>query len=277
MYSETVDLLPEGGDQRMEYEMLSCMYPELVGPVEVTTGTDWGTHGPFMYRIQIPNESEINDSTGAPHNEIDMRLILPEGYPDEGKMPVILLESISTVRRVQCEPLRKELVTVAEENAGMASITNLFEHAKEWLSSLKSREEQAKSQATEKSWEAEKAKGPGVVADPTIRMGRMVTSELFYEWLEEFKAEKAALREKELKKLKKHKEESKLTGKQMWDQSIKQTDWSLFKGDKDTDKEGGAAVEDDEEEDIDFDMYDVDEEEEEEHGYDVPERETTEA
>ena len=210
-------------DQQMEYDMLQAMYPEHLS--EVTTD---GATGLPTYHL------DVSIDVDAP-NELRMHVVLPEAYPNEGT-PVIRLESISTTRRIQTDALAKQLAAAAEENCGMHSVSVLLQTAQEFVRDMDSGKHEETSE---------------MEVDPTIRLGRAVTRDLFDEWRLKHRAEKDARNAAGLAKIAKA-VAGKLTGRQVWDRTLKEADWELFNG--------GAEVEDGDDIDYDFDMGDEEDE-----------------
>eukprot|EP00672_Neobodo_designis_P009362 CAMPEP_0174855218 /NCGR_PEP_ID=MMETSP1114-20130205/32727_1 /TAXON_ID=312471 /ORGANISM="Neobodo designis, Strain CCAP 1951/1" /LENGTH=228 /DNA_ID=CAMNT_0016089953 /DNA_START=82 /DNA_END=768 /DNA_ORIENTATION=+ len=213
-------------EQQMEYDMLQAMYPEHLSDVSENAAV-----GLPCYSLEVTND----------HDEpAEIRLIvtLPPEYPSEGA-PRIAVESISTTRRVQTEALLTQLKAAAEENAGMHCVAVLLQTAQQYMQDLDSHANRKEEETTD--------------LDPTIRLGRAVTAELFAEWRAAHRAEKdekiAKANAKHLKAL-----AGKLTGRQLWDKTIKDADWQLFAGD----------AEADDGDDIEYEFGDDDDEEGEE-------------
>lgn len=199
-------------DQQMEYDLLTAMYPEHVSEVRAD-----GKSGLPQYHIDV--SVEIDTPT-----EIRLTLTLPAEYPAEA-VPQIQVESISTTRRVQTAALLTQLKTSAEENLGMHCGAVLLQAAQEFMRDLDS---------------GNKKEEDAVEVDPTIRLGHAVTRELFDDWRlkhRKEKDEKLAIEEKKLNAAK----AGKLSGKQLWDKTIKEADWELFGGEADA--EDGEDIE----------------------------------
>lgn len=172
-----------------------------------------------------------------------------EEYPESSPC-VVQIESISKNRRIQTNGIAKEVATTCEENVGMHVVLLALQQIQEFLSHSAEEAERADLIRRGEAQEAAAAKTHGVANDPTIRVGTAVTRELFAEWSRKHQAEKAKLRA-EQEKAESKQNASKLTGRQLWDSTLRTADWELF---------GGGAGADDEGEDVDFDaLADLDE------------------
>ena len=158
---------------------------------------------------------------------------LSEGYPESGPAPQFLVESISATRRIPVGTLMKDLEEGAAELSGVHCVVALLQRCQDFLTQSK---EEMDRQQLQRRGEAMAAASNIVAVDPTVRMGNIVTRELFEEWQSKHLAAKAAVKA-ELAKLKKECA-SKLSGRQLWDTTLRQADWELF-------GEGGDAVDSD--------------------------------
>lgn len=174
-----------------------------------------------------------------------------EEYPESAPC-VVTVECISKARRIQVGAITKQIACTCEENIGMHSVVLVLQQVQEFLSRAVEEEEKADLLRRGEVMAAEAAKRTGAAEeDPTIRVGTAVTRELFEEWSRKHNAEKAkegAEREKKEVKV----SPSKLSGRQLWDNSLKSADWALF----------GGEAEEDGVENVDFgSMKDLDEDE----------------
>ncbi|GET88120.1 hypothetical protein, conserved [Leishmania tarentolae] len=159
-----------------------------------------------------------------------------EEYPESAPC-VVTVESIPKARRIQVGAITKQLARTCEENIGMHSAVLVLQQVQEFLSRTVEEEEKAHMLQRGEERTAEAVKRTGAVEeDPTIRVGTAVTRELFQEWSlrrNEEKSKKQAEREKKEVKV----SASKLTGRQLWDNSLKSADWALFEGEAEEDVE----------------------------------------
>lgn len=209
--------------------MLMAMYPEHLSEVSVHPAT--GLPG---YTLEVTNHPDEPA-------EIRFTVLMTPEYPSEGP-PKLTIESISTTRRVQTEALLTQMREAAEENTGMHCVSVLLQTAQQFMTDLD-------SQANKKDEEQSEI-------DPTIRLGRAVTADLFAEWRA---AHRAAKDEKIAKENAKHLKAlaGKLTGKQLWDKTIKDADWQLFAAEADAVE--GDDIEYDFDEDAEDEEYDLSE------------------
>lgn len=213
----------------MEYDMLAVMYPEHVSePVAAPSGNP-------SYHVAIAKEVEV-----AP--ELRLSVELPADYP-ESVTPTISVDCTTSQRRIMTKPLLERLNSVATENIGITSVAALVQTAQDFLHELDSAAAAA----------ARKAVDDAAEVDPTIRMGRTVTDELFRDWVDKFRAERAAAALAKLGEKSASTSKNKLTGRQLWDRTIKDADWQLFGA--------GTADEADDGDDVDYDFGDEEEEE----------------
>jgi hypothetical protein len=206
-------------DQQMEYDMLQAMYPEHLS--EVTTSPD-GLPA-FYLDVSVDVDAPV---------ELRLNVVLPPAYPSEAA-PKVAVESISTSRRVQTEALLKQLRASADENIGTHCIAILLQTAQEYMRDIDSGNSRKEETSTD--------------VDPTIRLGRSVTRDLFDDWRLVHRAAKAARIAIETAKMNAA-IKGKLTGRQLWDKTIKEADWTLFAAEAD-------AVDGD---DIEYDFADAD-------------------
>lgn len=201
--------------------------------------------------------------------DLKVTVTYPAGYPETAS-PTFVIESISSKRRIQCASCLKEVKDIAEESIGMHCVTNVLQHIQTFLD--ESHEEAEKAALSRLGKEMSDNSKTVVKSDPTIRMGNIVTPELFKEWQTKHLAEKAAKKAAEMKKII-SKSAGKMTGKQIWDVSIKDADWQLFEaaegaGGLDVDEAGYEFMLHDEDGErfdaLDEDNYDFGDEEVEE-------------
>ncbi|AYU78340.1 RWD domain-containing protein [Leishmania donovani] len=174
-----------------------------------------------------------------------------EEYPESAPC-VVAVECISKARRIPVGAITKQIASTCEENIGMHSVVLVLQQVQEFLSRAVEEEEKADLLRRGEVMASEAAKRTGAVEeDPTIRVGAAVTRELFEEWSRKHNAEKAKARAEREKKAVKV-SASKLSGRQLWDNSLKSADWALF----------GGEAEEDGVENVDFgSMKDLDEDE----------------
>ncbi|KAG5480695.1 hypothetical protein CUR178_05830 [Leishmania enriettii] len=177
-----------------------------------------------------------------------------EDYPESAPC-VVTVECIAKARRIQVGAITKQIATTCKENIGMHSAVLVLQQAQEFLSRAFEEEEKADLLRRGEAIAAEAAKRIGAVeVDPTIRLGTAVTRELFEEWSRKHHTEKAKARaEREKKDVKVS--ASKLSGRQLWDNSLKTADWALFGGE--AEDEGGEDVDFGSIKDLDEDAFDL--------------------
>lgn len=177
-----------------------------------------------------------------------------EDYPESAPCTVAV-ECIAKARRIQVGAIMKQVAATCEENIGMHSAVLVLQQVQEFLMHAVAEEEKADLLRRGEVIAAEAAKRHGVLEeDPTIRLGTAVTRELFDEWSRKHNAEKAKARAERDKKEAKV-SASKLSGRQLWDHSLKSADWALFGGEADED--GGEDVDFGEMQDLDEDEFDL--------------------
>ena len=221
----------------MEIEMISAMFGDHVNVLE------GGEGGMPAFTVDIAPD---------PDAKAELRILVqyPPGYPEEEPC-LATAESISSNRRIQIEPLNAAMKEIATDAVGSHSATLILQRAQEFLFEV-DKPKEAKPKEEE-------------VKDPTIRMGNAVTPEIFAAWRAKFDAEKLAKITKQ-QKAEAAAKASKLTGRQLWDSSLKQADWELFTGGDD----------DGDDEDIDYDNRSgsdsgSQEQQDDEEYYDLPE------
>ncbi|KEG12241.1 RWD domain containing 1 [Trypanosoma grayi] len=178
-----------------------------------------------------------------------------EDYPETAP-PTVRLEHIAKNRRMQTTALTKEVEELCAEHIGMHSVISVLQRVQEHLTDYVATEEKAELQRRGDALSS--AAAAAAAPDPTLRIGTAVTRELFEGWSKKHMAEKLRLRETFEKKA-----TGKLTGRQMWDDTIKNADWELFDGsdgEQDADFYATAhAGDDDEEEEVEYDLDDPEE------------------
>lgn len=184
-------------------------------------------------------------SENDPHELLITVKYPSEDYPETAPCEAVA-ESISKSRRVQTSNMNREVAAMLEENCGMHTVVMALQQFQEFLTSFAEEEEKADLiRRGEVLDAAAAAKRNPVAADPTIRLGMAVTKELFEEWSAKRKAER-------LKKLlaENNKKDklvgSKLSGRQLWDNTVASAEWELFGEEGD----GGDG------EVLDFDTFD---------------------
>ncbi|CAD2215261.1 RWD domain protein (Gir2) [Angomonas deanei] len=126
--------------------------------------------------------------------------------------------------------LMADIDTLREEYIGAHVVLMILQTTQEFLANLAEEEEKAELQ---RQGEALNAAAGEVAHDPTIRQGTAVTKELFAEWSKKHFLEKER-REKEYEKAHHKASASALTGRQLWDNTLRSAEWDLFDaGEKD--------------------------------------------
>nr|CCC89307.1 unnamed protein product [Trypanosoma congolense IL3000] len=148
-----------------------------------------------------------------------------EDYP-ETAAPTVRLEHLSKTRRMPTAALSKEIAELCEEQIGMHCVISVLQKAQEYLTEFAQMEEKAELQRRGEA--LAKSSVTAAAHDPTIRVGNAVTRELFEEWSQKRRVERLREREANEKKI-----SGKLTGRQLWDAAIKNTEWDLFCGSDD--------------------------------------------
>lgn len=221
--------------QQMEVDMIEGMYPDHYSTL---------SEDPPCFSVTF-------SATPEDPQELRVTITYPdESYPEEG-CPQLLLENISKDRRFPVHQLQEELDTLAQENLGMHVVVLMLQRSQEWLTTVV--EEHEKQLLTKRGEALTAAASAGNnTVDPTIRLGNAITRDLFEEWRTRHLVEKNARKAEEAKRNQKEMT-SKLTGRQLWDSTIRNADWELF----------GAAEADDEDVDFDaanFEDYEFDDE-----------------
>lgn len=183
--------------------------------------------------------------------ELQVSVTFPEEYPECAPC-VITSESISKRRRVQVSTINAEVSQMVEENLGVHTVVMALQHLQDYL--LRSAEEEEKVELVRRGEAQEAAaiaqKGP-IQADPSIRFGIAVTRELFAEWSHKRAMQRLKDAQELAKKEGKSAAASKLSGRQLWDNTVASADWELF-GEED-EGDGGEG--------LDFDTFGDGEEE----------------
>lgn len=181
-----------------------------------------------------------------------------EDYPLTAPCTAVA-ESISKNRRIQVSAINHTVAGILEENLGMHTVVMALQQFQEFLLNVTEEEDKADLIRRGEQLEAAATKHhDGAGPDPTIRLGTAVTKELFGKWSADRAAARlkaAAAEEKGVKVITSG--AVKLTGRQLWDNSVASAAWELF-----TDNNDDAEA-------VDFDMYDVNEQEGEEEEYDL--------
>lgn len=236
-------------DQQMEIDMVTAMFAD--------------------HFEELPEDKlgRVSYAVGICHSgddvpDLKVTVFYPAGYP-EAEPADFLIESVSNKRRVQVGPCLKAVKEIAEESIGMHCVINVLQHVQTFLDEDHEAAEKATLAKAGKDL-AESSKTT-VKADPTIRMGNIVTPELFKEWQAKHLAAKAVRLAAEMKKTL-QKSAGKMTGRQIWDVSIKDADWQLFEAGQ----EEGLDID---EAGYDFAFHDEEDEEDDGEGYDFGEDE----
>lgn len=165
----------------------------------------------------------LSASTDQPP-ELKVTITYPdEAYPESGPLQ-LEVESISKNRRIFTTSLKKELLEMAEQSIGDHCALNILQQAQDFL--ITAAEELDKAALVKKGEQMSANSTVQVTADPTIRMGNAISKELFLEWQKKHMEHKEALRAATTKN--KKESASKMTGRQLWDSSLRNTDWELF-------------------------------------------------
>lgn len=231
--------MPATEMQEIEMEMVHSMYED---------GYEVHTLEPFpIYSVLLA----VNSSDPP---ELRVTVSYPsEDYPGSAPCTAVA-ESVSKHRRVQVSAINSIVAGILEENIGMHTVVMALQQFQEFLMNFA--EEEDKADLVRRGEQMEAAAGKhrdAAPADPTIRLGTAVTKELFAKW----SADRAAERHRvmaEDKTIKATATGARLSGRQLWDNSVASAAWELF-----SENDGAEAV--------DFDTYDIhvaDEQEEEE-------------
>lgn len=226
--------------QVMEMEMVEGMYSEHFERL----GDD-----PLTYSVAF---------SASPDAPIELKLTVSytdPAYPEEGGVPALVVDNVSKERRIQTDKLAAELQAMAVEHSGMHCVVVMLQRCQEFLTTLAEEEDRAALQKRGDAMSA--ASTEKVVIDPTIRMGNAISRELFLAWQTKHLADKKAAKMELMKKFARE-SASKLTGRQLWDSTLRNADWELFGAEGD-----GEAVDLD---DAGFE-YEFDEENVEDEGH----------
>jgi hypothetical protein len=209
--------MPAASDmQQMEIDMVAGLYADTFTVI----GED-----PPCYAVTL-------SATPEDPQELLVRVTyVTDEYPEAGPPPRFEVESISSSRRIAVGPLLKDLEEAMAELPGIHCVVAMLQRCQEYVTQTK---EDLERQQLQRKGEALAAASTVNTVDPTVRMGNIVTRELFEEWQGKHLAAKAALRA-EQNKLRRE-TASKLSGRQLWDTTLRQADWELFGA------EGGDAV-----------------------------------
>lgn len=223
---QNTDTMPEATEmQTMEMDMIQGMYDtyELI------------SSDPPSYSILLTANNE---------DTADLRVTIcypTEDYPESAPCEVTV-ENISRKRRIPLAELTTEVNELCLEHVGMHSVVVVLQHIQDFISRFVADEERLTLQRRGEAAEAAAAAYNYPTApDPTITVGSAMTRELFEEWSRKHRLEVTQTR------LERNKREarataSRLTGRQLWDSTLKTADWELFAADG---EEGGV-------EDVDF-------------------------
>jgi hypothetical protein len=195
-------------------------------------------------------------------------------YPGNGGEECIPLIQIEREENAEIkhrpEMFTEMAITAAKAEAGQMCINQVYQRIVDGMAEA---DETAAKKAGNDARSAAEREIEAANVDPTIRIGTQLTPEIFKEWKAKFDAERLA----KLKKGDGAKKVSladaaaaasaassgtdsskkvRLTGKQMWDQTMANADWKLFAGEADGEEEDI--------EDIDFVFEDEEDEDEEE-------------
>lgn len=180
-------------------------------------------------------------------------LILWMGFPsasypgaDASCVPLIKIElDPSAPIRHRPEEFEKEAKATALAEAGQMCINQVYQRCVDLLAEFEQQRDKAAHSAAAAAAES------SAVKDPTIRVGTQLTVESFKAWKVEFEADRAKKAAKEAAlRARESANKSRLTGKQMWDTTLKSADWKLFE--KAADGTGDAGADDDDYEDVDY-------------------------
>ncbi|TFK29918.1 RWD-domain-containing protein [Coprinopsis marcescibilis] len=226
-----------------ELEVLESIYPTELQRISDTD-------------IQIEAEQD-EELDGTPNIKLLLSVHYPESYPDA--LPDLKLSVVNgEISEKDLESLTKDLVSVGEENVGMAMTFTLVAHLREQLTKL------ARSNENEKV-RLEQEKERKILEDEEARTrGTPVTAESFNAWKAKFDEEMSRLRAKEEEeKLKgltpKEREEYKRSQTRLSGRQLFERNRNLDEGDESLIEEGTVSV--------DVSQYDrIHEDEEQEEG-----------
>ncbi|CCW59826.1 unnamed protein product [Phytomonas sp. EM1] len=230
--------MPEATDmQLMEMDMVQGMYDTYE-----------------LLSTDPPSYSILLAASADDPPELKVTVIYPsEEYPESSPCS-ITVESISKKRRIQTANLVKEIEATCSENIGVHVVALVLQEIQSFLTNNAQEAEKAELIRRGETLNRIATQSNPVKHDPTITVGTAVTKELFEEWSRKHRAEKEMLCSSKAKG--EHTNSggpkgvasggasAKLTGRQMWDSTLRNTDWQLF----------GDAEDGDE--DVDFEVFD---------------------
>lgn len=234
--------MPATEMQEIEMEMVKSMYEDhyqvlSLDPFPVYT---------VLLAIDASDRPELCITVSYPN----------EDYPSSAACTAVA-ESVSKHRRVQVTAINSTVAVTLEENIGMHTVVMALQQFQEFLINFAEEEEKAERNRRGEQMKEDEEKQNETVRDPTIRLGVGVTRELFAKWSADRAAERSKALAKEEKAVKAVSITAKLTGRQLWDNSVASAAWELF-----SENDDGEAV--------DIDMYDIgNTEEDEEEDYDL--------
>ncbi|PBJ80378.1 RWD domain-containing protein [Trypanosoma cruzi cruzi] len=197
--------MPATEMQSMEMDMVQGMYDSYE-----------------LISVDPPTYSVLLTATADDPPELRVTVVYDsEGYP-ETAAPTVRLEHIAKHRRMQTATLAKEIEDLCAEQIGMHSVISVLQKAQEYLTDYAAMEEKAELQRRGDALTKAAASASTAAPDPTVRIGTAVTRELFAGWSEKHIAEKLQ------KRVLSEKKSTKLTGRQLWDGTLKNADWDLF-------------------------------------------------
>ncbi|CCW67201.1 unnamed protein product [Phytomonas sp. Hart1] len=223
--------------QLMEMDMVQGMYDTYV-----SISTD------------PPGYSILLAPTADDPPELKVTVTYPtEEYPESAPCNIVV-ENISKKRRIQTANLTKEIEATCIENIGVHVVVLVLQQIQSFLTTDAQEAEKAELIRRGETMNKIATQNNSVKHDPTITVGTAVTKELFEEWSCKHHAEKEMLYAERSKGEQNNSSNNKgvgaggasakLTGRQMWDSTLRNTDWQLF----------GDAEDGDE--DVDFEIFD---------------------
>mgnify|MGYP001579009892 CR=1 FL=1 len=226
-------------DQQLEYELLQGVFNEGVGDIDRDRKTGFPS-----FPVRLGKEAEAE-------HEICITVTLPVGYP-EAAPPMFEFECLSVSRRIQPDRFLTEANAMVAENSGMPIIMMVLQRMQDLLLEMDADKQKKLEDAAASD-----------TRDPTVRLGQPLTIDMFKRWQVEHTNAKAAkqaatgggdIAGSSAAAAGSSGAAVRLTGRQLWDTTLRNADWQLFSD------VTGPAGEDADDEDFVFELPDEDEE-----------------